>query len=479
MSGFRYNGVHSSTYGMNVLAVRRGILPPITAQLLEVPGRPGGYYQGRQLGTRTIAVDVQLVARDYADLRSKVRSIAAWLQPGTEPRDLVFDDEPGLTWRAVLSGSTDLDEIVAVGKGTLQFLCPDPVALGDEHVLSLGVGGEAVVTAGGTAPAWPVIRATVQQPITYLTVATPDRYVLLGRPEAVEETPAERETMVLHDTCASLAGWGPATEVLNGIATGTMTTNGAAFYPSDYGSGSGWHGPAIKRSIPQAPLQDFRVDVLVSQHNLTGQTGRAEVYLLDENGVIVGMISVRDRWESEKRVEARALMGNAAGQKDIWVGQAAVPHHWNQFDGIMRLERVGTTWVAYWAKIDQTGRHHTRKYVRVVDEARAFQAPIAQVVVWLSKYANTQNTNQSISDIKIWRINNMAPTQVPYIAMPGDVVEIDCERHAVYLNGEPRLDLLDPTSQFFSLPPGQPVTVGVEPAGAVTGVELAYRERWL
>src|SRR5690606_2193346 len=100
------------------------------------------------------------------------------------------------------------------------------------------------------------------------------------------------------------------------------------------------------------------------------------------------------------------------------------------------------------------------------------------VVVWLATYGSGPATTQSITDIKVWRINSVGPTQVPYIAYPGDVLEIDCERHGVRLNGEPRMDLLDPGSQFFSLTPGQPVTLGVEPAGAAA-VELTYRERWL
>ncbi|HEY8414812.1 MAG TPA: distal tail protein Dit [Thermaerobacter sp.] len=473
--GFRYNGVRSEDMGITTVRdVRRSILPPVTARLLEVPGRGGAYYQGRELGVRQIEVDITIQGASMADLRDKVRALAAWLQPGKEPLPLVFDDEPDKTWMAVLSGDTNLEEIVTAGRGTLTFICPDPVALGAEVTLPISNGAQ--VNVGGTAPTWPVILATVQQAITHLAVSTPEQYVLLGRPEAVEETPAAREHLVLNDPCASLTGWGPGTEVLNGTATGTMATNGQAFYPSDYGTGSGWHGPAIKKSLPE-PLQDFRLDVLVSQHNQVGQTGRAEVYLLDQNGVIVGMISVRDRWADAKLVEVRALAGNASGQKDIHVGQAGVPTAWNQFDGIMRLQRVGRTWAAYWAMIDSKGRHHTRRYVEMQDTQGAFQLPVAQVLVWLSKYGSTQNTNQSISDIKVWKINTVTSTQVPYIAQPGDVLEIDCERHVVRLNGEPRLDLLDPGSQFFSLTPGQPVTLGVTPEGVAT-VEMTYRERW-
>jgi len=476
--GFVYDGVRSEDMGITTVRdVRRSILPPITAKLLEVPGRGGAYYQGRELGVRQIQVDVTVRGASEGDLRSKIRALAAWLQPGPEPRPLVFDDEPQLTWMAVLSGETDLEEIVAAGRGTLTFICPDPVALGNEVTLALTNGQQ--VNVGGTARTWPVIRATVQQAITHLAVATPDKYVLLGRPGGVEEAPVPREELVFHDSMSSLTGWGQASssEIINGTVSGSMTTDGNAFYPADYGSGSGWHGPGLKKGLPE-PLQDFRMDTLVIQDPRSGQTGRAEVYLLDPSGVIVAMISVRDRWVGSKSIEVRALVGNSSGRADIHVGQADRPQDWVPFQGVMRLQRIGQVWAAYWALLDSKGRHHTRRYVELFDKDNAFQLQVAQVLVWISKYGDTQPTTQSITDIKVWRINTLTSTQVPYIADPGDILEIDCERFAVFKNGEPRMDLVDPASQFFSLTPGQPVTIGVEPAGAVA-VELTYRERWL
>ncbi|HEY8342855.1 MAG TPA: distal tail protein Dit, partial [Calditerricola sp.] len=223
MGGFMYNGIHSSNKGIyRVTDIRRSILPPITSRLLTVPSRAGAYYQGHEYGVRQIEVDIVLKESTPAILRERVRALAAWLKPGGQPKDLVFDDEPSLTWKAVLSGDTDLEEIVAVGKGTLTFLCPDPVALGQEVTVSLGTSG-GTVTPGGTAPAWPVIRATVQQPITHLAVATPDKYVLLGRPESVEETKVPKEEVVRDDGLGSTVGWTTGTQV-DGVVAGTMVS---------------------------------------------------------------------------------------------------------------------------------------------------------------------------------------------------------------------------------------------------------------
>src|SRR5690606_24966843 len=179
--GFRYNGVHSADRGVHsVTDVRRSILPPVSTRALDTPGRPGVYYQGFDYGAREIQVDIILAESTLESLRSRVRALAAWLRPDNVPRPLVFDDEPHLTWYAVLSGETDLEEIVTVGRGTLTFLCPEPFAIGPEHVVPISDG--SVVAAAGTADTYPIIRATVQRDITFFAVGLGDQYVLLGTP---------------------------------------------------------------------------------------------------------------------------------------------------------------------------------------------------------------------------------------------------------------------------------------------------------
>ncbi|HEY8424871.1 MAG TPA: distal tail protein Dit, partial [Limnochordales bacterium] len=439
----------------------------------------GAYYQGHEYGVRQIEVDIVLKEDTPAGLRERVRALAAWLKPGGEPKSLVFDDEPNLTWRAVLSGDTDLEEIATIGRGTLTFLCPDPVALGDEHVLSLGAGGEAVVTAGGTAPAWPVIRATVQQPITYLAVATPEKYVMLGRPDAVEETPVPKEQKVLTDGLDSTVGWTSGTQV-DGTVAGTMISTGTHFEPSDYGTGSGWHGPALKTSVPGGPIQDFRVTVFVQLFNSKQSVGRAEVYLLDQNNAIFGKIALKDTHSGVKDMWGEARAGAlSGGYYFVQPTHGAKAGVWNDFDGLIRIGRIGNRWHAYFALVDKTtGKHHTRLYREWVDANSQYMNPLAQVQLHAGAYGTYQPMTVRFWTVWVEKINPVGTAEVPYIADMGDVIEIDCERHAVYLNGEPRLDLLDPSSEFFSLTPGEPVAIGVTPDGVAT-VELTYRERWL
>ncbi|MFO7326484.1 MAG: phage tail family protein, partial [Pseudomonadota bacterium] len=411
-----YNGIHSSNKGIyRVTDIRRSILPPITSRLLTVPSRAGAYYQGHEYGVRQIEVDIVLKEDTPAGLRERVRALAAWLKPGGEPKDLVFDDEPNLTWRAVLSGDTDLEEIATIGRGTLTFLCPDPVALGDEHVLSLGAGGEAVVTAGGTAPAWPVIKATVQQAITYLAVATPDKYVLLGRPESVEETKVPKEEVVRDDGLGSTVGWATGTQV-DGMVAGTMVSTGSSFEVQSYGSGSGWHGPALKTSLPDL-LQDFRVTVWLQLTNSKQSVGRAELYLLDANNAIIGKIALKDTHAGVQDMWGEARAGALSG------GYYFVPPThgdkagvWNNFSGLFRIGRISNRWHAYFAMIDSKGRHHTRLYQEWYDAKGQYAAPLAQVQLHAGAYGTYQPMTVRFDRVLVERINTIVAGQVPYIA---------------------------------------------------------------
>lgn len=60
---------------------------------------------------------------------------------------------------------------------------------------------------------------------------------------------------------------------------------------ADYGTGTGWHGPALKRSL-SVPIQNFRVEVDLDFQMTSYEIERMEVYLLDEASEIIGEIAI-------------------------------------------------------------------------------------------------------------------------------------------------------------------------------------------
>ncbi|MBX6361278.1 MAG: phage tail family protein [Acidobacterium ailaaui] len=128
-NGFTFNGRHSSEFPLIVNSKPRQIAPPISPKLLSIPGRPGAYDYGAEIGTREITIGVSIFGDNSSEYRSAIRQIAAWLLPlDGKPKQLIFDDEPDKYYLARLSGQTDLDELVTFGSTTLTFLCADPHA---------------------------------------------------------------------------------------------------------------------------------------------------------------------------------------------------------------------------------------------------------------------------------------------------------------------------------------------------------------
>lgn len=66
---------------------------------------------------------------------------------------------PGIYRLAVLQGATDLEFNTYSAHANLTFLCPDPVAYGNERSVTVPSGGSATFAVGGTYPTKPAISA--------------------------------------------------------------------------------------------------------------------------------------------------------------------------------------------------------------------------------------------------------------------------------------------------------------------------------
>lgn len=476
-TSFTFDGIDSSQYFL-VTKIRRSVVPPIKDKLVVVPNRPGAYDFGWDYQVREIEVDIAIKAQTIPELRQKVRDIAKWLTT-SEAKPLIFSDEPDKMYYARLSGDTNLDQMAELGQGTLKFICPDPYAYAASPTTLQVASSPFTVNNPGTADTYPVITVAFSQPATFFGITKEKEYVMVGSPESVEEAPFVEQELVLWDECADLSAWQTGT-ILDGtgVISGSMGTANGYFYVTDYGTGSGWHGPALKRSLP-APIQDFRVDTLVVQNNLVGETGRVEVYLLDVNGAVIGKIMIGDYWKDSKLnwIEARA---GAYGVGHYWYAEyGAYKGILNNFLGLLRIERRGNRWYAYFGMIDPYpgGRHTTRTGRYWVDVNNQFNAQLAQVEIHMGKYGTTAPNWHQIDDIKVYKFNQPGTAQVPYIVQAGDILEIDCLEAVVRKNGQPFMQAVDLGSSFFSLMPGD-----TELAYATNGsgtIAVSYRARWI
>jgi predicted phage tail component-like protein len=144
MIGFTYDGIHSSTYGISAKTVTRPLLPTLTARKLTIPGRSGSYDFGDNVfEDRIIEVELRYIGTSFNELRSRARTISAWLSGYSGKKNLIFDDEAAKYYVAKIYSSIGLSNLFTIGECKVQFEC-EPFA----YSITLR-GVTATVTASG------------------------------------------------------------------------------------------------------------------------------------------------------------------------------------------------------------------------------------------------------------------------------------------------------------------------------------------
>lgn len=343
-----YNGVDlSNLIGVTEISGRGPMSQEINR--FSIPGRPGSYFQNRRKPERIIGVSIEITGNSLSDIRSKVDDLNAILDVDV-PSSIVFSDEANMIYYGILDGEPDWSEIVFIGKGTLNFVCLDPYKYG-QTLNGVFVNDNRTVVNDGTAETYPIFKGQVINPITYLDIVSEQGYMRIGEPVSVEETPFIKEEIILSDSMSSLTGWGEPLMWIMAMLLG-IDSDGQGFYPSSFGTVIDppmWQGPAMKKSLSQS-LQDFRLEALVELKNLTGQTGMIEIYLLDAANNVVGKIGIEDR-SGRYETFAKARAGDINGKWIAAAETANVSKWWQDYSGIIRIERIGNLWTAYFSTI--------------------------------------------------------------------------------------------------------------------------------
>ena len=157
MIGFTFNGVHCSTHGVVMRSKNRQLLPETNDSYVQVPGRQGSILFPRELADRRIDIDCAFVGSSMADIRTKARDIAAWLNV-TDRAILSFNDEPDRYYRGKLATQVDFEHLATMGQFSLTFRC-EPLAYGAEVTADF-VNDVVTIDNQGTFESQPVFTST-------------------------------------------------------------------------------------------------------------------------------------------------------------------------------------------------------------------------------------------------------------------------------------------------------------------------------
>jgi predicted phage tail component-like protein len=501
INGFTFNGVHSDSFFM-VNRINRSIAPNVTENLVKVPRRAGSYDFGTEISERRFSIDVTLIEFTTEHLADKMRAITEWLIDGTdELKELKFDTDPDIVYRARFVGDSDLTTLGPTGTASLTFLAPDP------HAYSPLIGiearsGSTMINYGANAKGYPRLQFNVKEPITSLNIArlgpSGVEHLLLGSNASVEQSVVYKDKRVLWDEMADPTKWTRGGIVdNNGKVEGRFLANSSGWYmyPESYsddssyqpdtknprsGPYSGWHGPSAIRAL-ETPVQDFRAEFQFDIYSGgVAEVGRVQMYMLDVNGKVLAALTMGDNGYGTKNGRGVARVGPEGSGTNIL---NHLSRYWTDFRGGMWIRRVGNRWDAHVYERLPNGTHTSRyssrnNYGFFYDKGGKWSDKVAQIQIHVGAYRDYAPLKTTgLLDVKVYSLGEDAKeNEVPIIAEQGDVIEVDMAKSAVYFNGEARMELLNPTSKFISLEKGGNEIIYEDDKA---DLNIEYRERWL
>lgn len=485
MLSFSFNRIKKD-YVYMLRGRRRAAWAPRTVNLLTVPGKPGAYLEGIDIGHRVIEVPIGLVGKNIGGLQKLKEDLAAWLVTD-EPKELIFDDEADRTYFAIVDETLDLDEFVRVGQGTIKFICPDPYKYGPEKE-AIFPSDVVSLNYEGTAPGDPVFELEATQPVTFAMIQNQnEEYMMIGKPADVNQEVVDTKTLILDERGETLDTWSKTPTQIDGVGavvTGSFSTDGVGITVASYGTGERWHGPALIKEVPVT--QDFEVEMLCeAQTNRVNETFRIEFYLFDESMNVIGKMNVWDNSTNLYRIEVEGRYGPFIDTFVHYVisGKNYQFRNWDYYRGVVRMRRVGNTFEFYTARINDKGTHYYTLKLPYIDSAGEYLGRLKYVQIHIGTFGSTGYPGQlggsfaRINRIRAYALQKATADQTPYIAYPGDIITFDHVTKDILINGESRKDLKDFGASFFKLQKGENQFV-VLPSNSFA-VRARYRERFL
>jgi predicted phage tail component-like protein len=478
-NNFSFNGTKKSY--ITTAKKERPVFAPVKRKLLYIPGRPGAHLEGTDFDIRIQRVTVWVNAENGESLQKIKEDMAAWLITKS-PAELIFEDEPDRIYYAAVDGGLDLDELVSCGQGVITFICPDPYKHTSEFSKTFK-DDKVSIRNLGTAEAKPIFEMDVLEPVTYAMIENQEeKYLMIGQPyDVTEEQPFVREELILDKVGDSLVGWANGLSVDGGVVDGDFYINGSSFRAQTYGSNAtAWHGPSIQKSLPEL-LTDFKVQTFFTVKPSTIKSfGRAELYLLNAGGQKIAKLAMKNiGTDGGSNVGEVLLRNETSGDQEAMIRTPGIRDRlWNNFYGVLRLERSNGIYKAYIAMYDtKTRKYHTAWNAEFKDESNVYDDQLSAIQLHLGAYAGLQWIEDiAVHRVTVYKINQPLVNEVPYIAYPGDTIVFDMVNENLLINGESRIDLKDFGGEYFTLKSNLN-DLRVFPNGSFNTKAL-YRERY-
>ena len=270
-----YAGLPLHDY-VDILNVKRTVLPTRENFVKDIPSQHGNFYMGYKYAPREITLECLLKSNSREEYIENIRELSFILDVKV-PSKMIIGDSEDVYCYAILDGSTDIEKTVHNGKFELKMICYDPFLYSTESDFFEGEpmnsNSKSIdINNGGSTETYPLLSVDFTKDAHFLQCTNAKgQTVLVGTPPKVDNTTGTFDPKVLQDSCEVLTNWNNVGNIIdNGIVDGDLVVNGGGygFTCTNFGSSSeGWHGGARRRNFN--PVSDFRVEVKM-EHNSKG-----------------------------------------------------------------------------------------------------------------------------------------------------------------------------------------------------------------
>ncbi|WP_270598732.1 distal tail protein Dit [Enterococcus asini] len=351
---------------LTVNSLNRGIGPTQSLRTKNRNNKKGVRFLGTSSALLTHEMDFTLIDSVIEKRRelSKILNV-------TEPKKLIYSDEPDKFYWALPSGDTDFDDKRFFGEGTISWEIYDGVAYSvDEYVFENDGSDQRVIEINtpGTEPMLLELEAEFTSDCGFLGLQNNDlsTSALFGTIEEVDGYHFDTSDLLFDDHLTEDRGW-----VLNAGVVPPVTPNpqqvGTVSYQVDpsqtppidpnegfvkatsYGTGAEWHGPSITKTVPADKNGAHAVNWKATwrfDFNPDGSTkrpsnvGHGSLTFIDQNNAIICSVVVEDNNPSQERSDIAFYVGN----KRVWDTRETTSFYTTQRPnhGFVSVEKLGS-----------------------------------------------------------------------------------------------------------------------------------------
>lgn len=448
----------------------------------------GSRYRRKRYLPRTIVVGYQLIADSCAAFRSAYNKLNALLD--VEQAKMIFLDEPDKYYIGTKVNAGDVPAGRNAITAEIEFYCADPFKYSvEEKVISPSAdnGKTFIVEYDGTYPAYPVLQATIQSDLGFVSYLNERAKIIqIGDVEEMDKALKDKSERLLEVNFSAFkeSEWTKNnTTVVDaksawnqdgymGIGTGTGRR---AVEPMSYGSGAGWHGPGISRAIPadsngHSGARNFTFEFrnYIDGYNI--DLGDAEFVLTakDSNGKRCNLAGIAF-WKTQYGLKGQVGVYSLGKlKKSIEVSfynntsLKYANHSITKFDSTLTFQVCG-------------------QKIEITDPAIKDMEAV-EVGICLAQWSNNKSFLNTVDWIRFTSHSVAKWVDVPNKMAAGDVLLADCKTAGITLNGisHPEFGALGNEWEDFCLKPGvNQIQCQQSDWGKIPEYKLRYREVFL